>query len=139
MRWSCISVLLTATSAPLWASKHLTAAQLQQALNKAISTRKPDAEIARQVSGFELTEQLTEATLGHLEKTLVSGSQTKQALELLADRSAFLEPPANELPQAPIPESAEQLRILSAARRYSSQTLPRLPDFFATRVINLDP
>ena len=115
----------------------MTVAQLQQALNSAISAHKPDAELARQIGGFELTEHLTAATLGRLKVLLVPGSQGARALELLADRSAFLDPPASELPQASAPDSAEQIRILDAARRYGSQTLPRLPDFFATRVINL--
>jgi VWFA-related protein len=56
---------------------------------------------------------------------------------VLADRSAFFDPPANELPATPAPDIAEQTRMLQAARRYVSQTLPRLPDFFATRVISL--
>ena len=115
----------------------MTVAQLQQALNRAISAHKPDAEIARQIGDFELTERLTKAMLGQLKAGLVPGSQGSQALELLADRSAFLDPPASELPAASAPDNAEQIRIMESARRYVSQTLPRLPDFFATRVINL--
>ena len=137
MRRSCIVVFLVATAIPLSASKHTTVAQLQQALNTAINAHKPDTEIAREIGGFELTERLTEATLGRLKARLVPGTQGARALELLADRSAFFDPPANELPATPAPDSAEQTRILQAARRYVSQTLPRLPDFFATRVISL--
>jgi VWFA-related protein len=137
MRRSCIVVFLVATAIPLNASKHTTVAQLQQALNAAINAHKPDTEIAREIGGFELTERLTEATLGRLKARLVPGTQGARALELLADRSAFFDPPANELPATPAPDSAEQTRILQAARRYVSQTLPRLPDFFATRVISL--
>ena len=137
MRRSWVLVLLAAAAIPLGASKHMTVAQLQQALNTAISAHRPDDEIARQIGGFELTERLTEATLDRLKTRLVPGSQGAQALELLADRSAFLDPPASELPKASAPDSAEQTRIVEAARRYGSQTLPRLPDFFATRVINL--
>ena len=137
MRRSWIVVFLVATAIPLSASKHTTVAQLQQALNTAINAHKPDTEIAREIGGFELTERLTEATLGGLKARLVPGTQGARALELLADRSAFFDPPANELPATPAPDSAEQTRILQAARRYVSQTLPRLPDFFATRVISL--
>jgi VWFA-related protein len=137
MRRSWIVVFLVATAIPLSASKHTTVAQLQQALNTAINTHKPDTEIAREIGGFELTERLTEATLGRLKTRLVPDSQGARALELLADRSAFFDPPADELPATPAPDSAEQTRILQAARRYVSQTLPRLPDFFATRVISL--
>ena len=137
MRRSWIVVFLVATAIPLSASKHTTVAQLQQALNTAINAHKPDTEIAREIGGFELTERLTEATLGRLKARLVPGTQGARALELLADRSAFFDPPADELPATPAPDSAEQTRILQAARRYVSQTLPRLPDFFATRVISL--
>jgi hypothetical protein len=137
MRRSWIIVFLVATAIPLSASKHTTVAQLQQALNTAINAHKPDTEIAREIGGFELTERLTEATLGRLKARLVPGTQAARSLELLADRSAFFDPPANELPATPAPDSAEQTRILQAARRYVSQTLPRLPDFFATRVISL--
>ena len=137
MRRSWIVVFLVATAIPLSASKHTTVAQLQEALHTAINAHKPDTEIAREIGGFELTERLTESTLGRLEARLVPGTQGARALELLADRSAFFDPPANELPATPAPDSAEQTRILQAARRYVSQTLPRLPDFFATRVISL--
>ncbi len=137
MRRSWIVVFLLATAIPLSASKHTTVAQLQQSLDTAINAHKPDAEIAREIGGFELTERLTEATLGRLEARLVPGTQGARALELLADRSAFCDPPANELPARPAPDSTGQTRILLAARRYVSQTLPRLPDFFATRVISL--
>ena len=137
IRRSWIVAFLVATAIPLSASKHTTVAQLQQALNTAINAHKPDAEIAQEIGGFELTERLTEATLGRLEARLAPGTQAARALQLLADQSAFFDPPANELPATPAPDSAEQTRILQAARRYVSQTLRRVPDFFATRVINL--
>ncbi len=137
MRRSWIVVFFIATAIPLSASKHTTVAQLQQALNTAIDAHKPDTEIAQEIGGFDLTERLTEATLGRLKIRLVPGTQGARALELLADRSAFFDPPANELPSTPPPDSTEQTRILQAAQRYVSQTLPRLPDFFATRVISL--
>ena len=137
MRRSWIVVFLVAIAIPLSASKHTTVAQLEQALSTAINAHKPDTEIAREIGGFELTERLTETTLGRFKAGLVPGTQGARALELLADRSAFLDPPANELPATRAPDSTEQTRILQAARRYVSQTLPRLPDFFATRVISL--
>lgn len=137
MQRSWILVYLIVTATPLSASKHMTVAQFQQALNTAINAHKPDTEIAREIGGVDLTERLTEATLGPLKARLAPGTQGARALELLADRSAFFDPPANELPATPAPDSAEQTRILQAARRYVSQTLPRLPDFFATRVISL--
>lgn len=115
----------------------MSVAQLEQALNKARGAHKPDAEIAQQIGGFELTERVTDATRGRLTAQLVPGSQAAQAFALLADRSAFLDPPAKELPADESPDGAAQMQMLDAARRYVSQTLPRLPDFLATRVIDL--
>lgn len=115
----------------------MTVAELQQKLNAALSEHKPDATIARQLGGFELTERLTAVTLSQLKGHLVPGSRAAVALELLADRSAFLDAPASESPDSSVPDSAEQNRIVAAAHLYVSQSLLRLPDFFATRMISL--
>jgi hypothetical protein len=79
MRRSWIVVFLVATAIPLSASKHTTVAQLQQALNTAINAHKPDIEIAREIGGFELTERLTEATLGRLKATRARGASSRTA------------------------------------------------------------
>lgn len=137
MRRLWLFALLAATALPLCATKRVTVAQLEQALATASGAHRQDGEIARQIRGFELTERLTQATMGQLTAHLVPGSQAALALEFLADRSAFLDPPASELPAAAAPDGAAQLRMLEAAQNYVSQTLPRLPDFLATRVIDL--
>ena len=90
----------------------------------------------RQNSGIVLSERLTEATLARLEKELDATSQVALALQLLADESAFLNPPPNELPAVPAPDNATQQSMLEAARHYVSQSLPRLPNFLATRTTN---
>jgi hypothetical protein len=105
-------------------------------LTAAVTAHKPDAEIARQIATMELSEQLTEASLERLNARLAPGAQTAQAIALLADRSAFLDPPVAELPGTAAPDGAAQQRMLDAARNYVAQTLPRLPDFLATRTIN---
>jgi VWFA-related protein len=111
-------------------------AQLDQALNAAFTAHKPDAEIARQIANVELSERLTEASLERIYARLAPGAQTAQAIALLADRSAFLDPPVAELPSTAAPDGAAQQRMLDAARNYVAQTLPRLPNFLATRTIN---
>ena len=118
------------------AAKRVTVAQLEQALDAAGAAHKPDAEIARQIGGMELSERLTEAALGRLNAQLVPGSRAALALEMLADQSAFLDPPASELPATAAADDAAQQRMLAAARGYVAQTLPRLPNFLATRTIN---
>jgi VWFA-related protein len=134
-RWFLL-VLLTSVTLPAAAAKHVTVAQLEQSLAAASAAHKPDAEIARQISGVELSERLSETALKRLGQQLDADPQSLLALHLLADQSAFLEPPRSEVPPDPAPDDAGQRRMLEAARSYVTQTLPSLPNFLATRTIN---
>ncbi len=136
MRRLILLVVLAGLAYPAGAGTRVTVAQLDQALTADVAARKPDAEIARQIASWDLSERLTGASLERLKARLAPGAQTAQALALLADRSAFLDPPAAELLGTAAPDGAAQLRMLDAARNYVAQTLPRLPDFLATRTIN---
>ena len=135
MRQFILLGLLTAMAFPTWAAKRVTVAQLEQALATISAAHKPDAEIARQIAGMKLSERITEATLARLNAHLDTGSQAALALQLLADQSAFLDPPASELPATSVPDDATQRRMLEAVRNYVAQTLPRLPNLLATRSI----
>ena len=132
MRWILIAVLALAVS-PSWAAKRMTVAQLEQLVSAERGEHKSDAELARKINGIELSERLTELTLAHLNQQLKSGSASATALLLLADRSVFLDPPANELPSTPAPDAATQQHLLAAAQRFAMETLPRLPNLLATR------
>jgi hypothetical protein len=136
MRQFILLGLLTAMAFPTWAAKRVTVAQLEQALAKNSAAHKPDAEIARQIASMKLSERLTEATLGRLNAHLDPGSQAALALQLLADQSAFLDPPPSELPATSVPDDATQQRMLEATRNYIARTLPRLPNFLAARSIH---
>jgi hypothetical protein len=136
MRRLILLVVLAVLALPAGAAKRVTVAQLEEALTAATAAHKPDAEMARQIGGMEPSERITEATLGRLNAHLVPGSQAALALHLLAERSAFLDPPASELPAAATPGEDDQQRLLTAARSYVAKTLPRLPNFLATRTIN---
>jgi VWFA-related protein len=129
-------VLLVSMASIAGASKRVTVAQLEQALTAAHTAHKPDAEIARQIAGLELSERLTEATSNRLAAYLDAGSQAALALQLLADQSAFLDPPASELPSTAAPDDAAQQRMIEAARSYVAQTVPKLPNLFAIRTTN---
>ena len=118
------------------AEKRVTVAQLEKMLT-AEAAKGKDAELARQLAGLELTERVTQPTLARLKAHLDPGSAAVQALQLLADESAFLDPPEGELPLTAAPDGDAQLRMLAAARKYVTEALPRLPDFLATRVIDL--
>ena len=85
---------------------------------------------------MELSERLTEATLARLTAGLAADSQTALALRLLADESAFLDPPASEMPADPVPDAAAQQRMIEAARSYVKQTVQRLPNLLAKRTTN---
>jgi hypothetical protein len=135
MRHAVLLVLLTAVALPAWAAKGVTVAQLEETLTAISSAHKPDAEIARQIASMKLSERLTEATLGQLNAHLDAGSPAALALQLLADQSAFLDPPPSELPATSVPDDATQQRMLEATRNYVARTLPRLPNFLAARSI----
>ena len=135
MRRLILLVALAALAPPAGAGTRVTVAKLDQALTAAIAAHKPDAEIARQIASLELSERLTDASLNRLNIRLAQDTLAAQALALLAERSAFLDPPVAELPGTAAPDGAARQRMLDAARNYVAQTLPRLPDFLATRTI----
>jgi hypothetical protein len=117
-------------------AKRVTVAQLERALMVAGAAHKSDADMVRQIDGIALSECLTETTLDRLTAQLALGAQAALALRLLADQSAFLNPPNSELLTAAAPDDAAQQRMLDAARSYVTQTLTRLPNFLATRTTN---
>jgi VWFA-related protein len=129
-------VLLASLTTIAGASKRVTVAQLEQAVTAARTAHRPDAEIACQIGGLELSERLTEATLNRLAANLEAGSQAALALQLLADQSGFLGPPASEIPSTAAPDDATQQRMIEAGRSYVAQTLPQLPNLFAILTTN---
>ena len=133
MRRLMLLVFLVSLAPYAGATKRVSVVQLEQALTTAQSAHKPDADIARQIGEFELSERLTVATLNRLSASLDPGSQAAQALRLLADQSVFLDPPASELPSTAAPDDAAQQRMIEAARTYVAKTLPQLPDLSAIR------
>jgi hypothetical protein len=92
-----------------------------------------DDNVAEKINRLQLSERLTGATLKDIEAKNAVGPQAKQALRLLADRSALLDPPTSEWPDMPPPDASHQQQMLEDARVYVAQTLARLPNFFATR------
>ena len=133
VRWILIAVFLPIMAVQSWAAKRMTVTQLEQVVDTERAAHKSDIEIARKISDVELSERLTDVTLGRLTRQFVGGSQPAMALLLLADRSSFLDPPANELPDTPAPDAATQEHLLEAAKRFAVDTLPNLPNLLATR------
>jgi len=92
-----------------------------------------DGQLAALIEGLELTERLSPATQTRISAKFDLGPESTRALQLLADHSAFLDPPTSELPANPAPDPETEKRILELARHYVFHVLLNLPDFFATR------
>jgi VWFA-related protein len=91
-----------------------------------------ERELANQLNGMQLSERLSSARMTALAKS-VHGKGAREAFEVVADESAFLAPPADEIPSKPAPDTAMQRQIISRILSYINTAIPRLPDFFAKR------
>jgi VWFA-related protein len=125
--------LVAVLALPAYAAKRVTVEQLEQTLSAAIAAHAADAEIVRQIGDLELSERLTETTLDRFTARFTLTPRASLALELLADQSAFLDPPVAELPATAPPDAATQQRMMDMARGFAVVILPHLPNFFATR------
>ena len=112
------------------ATEKITIAQLDQTL--AAAHDKADGDIAQRLSTCELTERLSMARLAQLIAVL-PGEKSRQALLLLADKSAFLEVPASDIPGDPTPDSATTRQMLVQIVNYVNTTLRQLPNLIASR------
>jgi VWFA-related protein len=112
------------------AAKRVTVEQLERLLTA--DHGKQDAKVAQQLANLELSERLSAAKLTRWEADL-PGPGSRQALVALADASAFLNPPAPEMPTTAPPDAAAQRQIVALAVNYAGKTISKLPDFFATR------
>jgi hypothetical protein len=140
MRISILWLLLFAITLPAYAVEQVTVAQLEQKL----AAQQPpvadlplqllqDDQLAQLVGNFALTERLSDARLERIVQKLLPGRMCKQALQILAYRSAFFDPPADELPTLSSPDADTQTQMISTARANVLHNLKRLPNFFATR------
>jgi VWFA-related protein len=136
MRRLLLIGLVAINASPALAAHRVTVSQLEQTLSIDLARHGSDEEIARQIANLQLSERLTGPALDRLANRFPLQSRTALSLELLADQSAFLDPPAAELPAAEPPDAATQQRILDLARGYIVETIPRLPNFFATRTVH---
>ncbi len=118
------------TDDPDPALRNVTVAELDRLLDDARD--KSDGDLAKLLDGLRLTERYSpEKQAARLAQ--LRGKKSREALESLADNSAFLNPPPSEIAADPQPTAQAQQQILKAAGDYLNQIIPRLPDFFATR------
>lgn len=108
----------------------MTADELERILAK--NKGGHDAAVARQLSGFELKERLSNSRLQALIKS-APGPKSRLTLLVLADVSVFLAPAATEEPiQAP-PDLGQQRHMIALTVDYLGKTLEKLPNFYAKR------
>jgi hypothetical protein len=108
----------------------VTVAELEQVLEG--SRGESDSDLARQLGNLELTEQVSAAKRAEWTAQL-HGKKAREALEALADLSIFRDPPPDEASSEAAPDAAAQQQLLASAAAYLNETIPKLPDFFATR------
>lgn len=130
MRGLALLLILAGMALPALAAKQVTVQELDQML--AAAQGKRDAEVARELADLELTERASTAKLSQWEASF-PGLKTRQALVALADASAFLDLPKAENPARTAPDIAAQRKMMALTLDYVSNTIPRLPNFFATR------
>lgn len=112
----------------------ITVKQLAEMLGSSRVKASSDDATADRIARVGLTERLTAAALSRLSSGV--GQRTAAALELLADRSAFLNPPPDEIPSAPPPSAAEQHAIVEKAEAYTLSYVKELPSVVCTRVVS---
>ena len=127
---AALVVFVFAGNLGLASARQASVAQLQRIVDA--SRYKKDAEAAQQLSGLTLTERLSTARFKQLE-TWLPGEKSRQALLAIADQSASRSPPPKEIPGKPAPDLAEQRRVMALVVNYVAKTVPKLPDFLATR------
>jgi hypothetical protein len=110
------------------AARQVTVAQLAGI----IADTKSKSDAAREIEHLQLTERLSSPKLAILEAELRS-AKARTVLMGVADASVFLAPPADEIPEKPVPSMSQQRQIMLQAVHYLNTALPRLPDFYARR------
>ena len=108
MRKLILLGLLAAVVLPANAARRITVAQLEQTLVAYNAAHRSDFDAARGLNELQLSERLTPATFERIGGKLTLGPRTTLALQMLADQSTLLDPPAGELPATALPDAATQ-------------------------------
>jgi hypothetical protein len=124
-------LLMAGFTFPAFAATSVTGNQLEQFLVAAHG--KPDAKVAKQLLGLELTERLSATRFSGFREDL-PGSKARRALMALADMSAFLDLPATEILVIAKPDPEAQHKMISLMMNYVKTTIHQLPNFSATRL-----
>ncbi len=101
-------------------------------LEEAIRGKAGDSGFPRRLGNMELTERLMNKKRTQL-LGLLRDDREREALIAVADLSEFLAPPAGDALPDPFPGRAAETEILKRTYDYLSDSIHKLPDFFATR------
>ena len=135
MRKFILLVMSLAIITPSYAAvQSVTVEQLKQMLAAQQTAGNNDGDCAHQLNSLELTEQLTQPTLDRITAEFKPGPKTALSLKMLADSSAFLEPPAGEILDKVPPTVAEQRVMIKSLINFVGVTQHHMPDFMATRL-----
>lgn len=91
-----------------------------------------DRKAATELAGLKLTERASSEQLQRWNAAF-PGSRTREALLALVDASAFLRPPAADIPAVPAPDEKTKKEMISSMIGYVTNTLRKLPNFVADR------
>lgn len=132
VRLVLLAALLTNSLSAI-AAKRFSEDQLKQLLTAAQGLHRADDAVVQQLAAVRLANRLSGTELQQI-LALSPGPKSTQALHAIADASAFLAPPAGQLPATPAPDLAAQKAIIARATDYVTNTMHALPNFLATRV-----
>jgi hypothetical protein len=124
---------LLIVAAPAWsANKKITVQQLKDLLISWQQAKKADALVADYLKDVRLTEQMTSGVRISLVQYAPGPSSIEQ-IKILEGLSAFLPPPASDLPSTPAPDAATQNAILAKAQNYVTSIYMQNPHLTATK------
>jgi hypothetical protein len=126
------TLVLMLASAPAWAVKKVTVAELTDMLKSMHEQKKTDIEVAAALKQVEMSEQLTRPAMNSM-TDLMPGPLSTEQVYVLEAKSAILLPPADDLPKTAAPDAAAQKALLDKAVDYSEKTYAQLPHITATK------
>lgn len=129
--WLLIGILFSC--AGYAADKRITIHDLEAMLVSMQQAHKIDQDVASALMQITLSEELTHSAVEGLAQYLPGALSTEQ-MYVLEGRSAFLSPPAAEVPNLPAPDSAGQTAILAKAIEFAA-ALHQAPSFTGTRTV----
>lgn len=115
---------------PALAAEKVTVAQLESTVT--LTLGKPDREAARKIDTLTLSERLSRERYKKLNAKL-PGPRSRSALLVLADASAFLDLPAEDVSAMAAPGIDEQRAIVLRAVQFAANIADKMPNFYATR------